>query len=229
MKKLFLSTMIAAGLFGLVAGQVTQTQSTRSQDQDNKDGWEKIGEKTVNLSEESGIFNWNSDREKTINANEKYSAIKFKAKDGTVNLTNIEVEYEGGKKQDLSLIGPVMANSESKVVTLQSGDKKLDKITFNYKKDEAAKEDKVQVELWGLKADAASGMGTRNKDKDSGVDVNRDLSDTSMMDHHNTMPSRTDMDRIDADKTKVDNNKSTTPADRSTTPADRSTTPVVPR
>jgi hypothetical protein len=214
MKKLFLSIMIAAGLFGLVSGQVTQSQSTESKDQDKKDGWEKIGEKTVNLSEESGIFNWDTDREKTINANEKYSAIKFKAKDATVNLTNIEVEYEGGKKQDLSLIGPVMANSESKVVKLESGDKKLDKITFNYKKDVTAIEDKVKVELWGLKADAASGMGQRDKDLDIDVDVDRMMGDTSMMDHHNTKPkSHTDMDRTDADKTKVDGR----------------TTPVVPR
>jgi hypothetical protein len=232
MKKVFMSFMLAAGVYGLAFGQATQSQSqsqtgtTGMQQSEREEGWEKIGEKTVNLSEESGIFNWNTDREKTINANEKYSALKFKAKDATVNLTNVEVEYEDGKSQNLSINAPVMANSESKVVSLDSKDKKLDKITFNFEKDESAREDKAKVELWGLRSDAGSGMGQR-----SGTGIDRHSSDTSMYDHQSGQGSRTKSDRTQSDMdrsgsqsgqgSQYDHSRSTTPG--STTPG--STTP----
>jgi hypothetical protein len=153
MKKLFLSIMLAAGIYGLAIGQQSSPKDA---------GWVKIGEKTVNLSENHGIFNWNTDREKTINANDKYSAIKFKAIDEPVNLTNVEVQYGNGKKQDLPLNTTVQVNNESKVVNID-GKEKLDKITFNFKQDNMAKAEKAKVELWGLKAASGTGMGEQNQ------------------------------------------------------------------
>jgi hypothetical protein len=119
----------------------------------DSDAWEKLGEKTVNLSEDRGIFDFDKDREESVNANEKYSAIRFKAEDAKVNLTDIEVEYEDGKIQNLNLESPISAESKSNVVRLESKDKKVDKVTFRYQKDETAREDKAKVEVWGLKAD----------------------------------------------------------------------------
>lgn len=161
MRKFLLSFMLIAGIYGLAFGQ----QSSQGQASANDPNWEKIGEKTVDLSTDRGIFNWNTDREKSVNANEKYSAIKFKAKDATVNLTDVQVEYDDGKKQDLSINSPVQANSESKVVTLNN-QADLDKITFNFKKDDTAREDKATIEVWGLKTRSSSGMGQRDTDSD---------------------------------------------------------------
>lgn len=150
--------MLVAGLSGFAIGQ-THSNASGSMQSDKDKGWVKIGEKTVDLKDNHGIFNWNTDREKTIDANEKYSAIKFRAKDATVNLTDVEVLYADGQKKDLSINSPVRVNSESKSVLLNN-DKKLDKITFNFRKDESATKDKAKLELWGLKADARSaGMG----------------------------------------------------------------------
>lgn len=166
MKKIFLSIMLAAGLYSLAIGQQsTPSKSSSSTSKSSSttsmnSNWEKIGEKTVNLSENHGIFNWNTDREKSINADEKYSAIKFKAIDEPVNLTNVEVQYDNGKKQDLTVNSPVKANSESKVLNLNSKEK-LDKVTFNFKKDNASTKEKAKVELWGLKSGSASGMGSQ--------------------------------------------------------------------
>ena len=116
---------------------------------------------------------------KTVNANEKYSALKFKAKDATVKMTNVEVQFEDGQKQNLSINSPVMVNSESKVVNLDSKNKKLDKITFNFQKDESAGADKAKVELWGLKSSAGSaGMGQK-----SGSDVDHDASSDQSKTH----------------------------------------------
>jgi lipopolysaccharide export LptBFGC system permease protein LptF len=147
------------------SGQYGQSQSTqagqsgRSSEQlDKQNGWVKIGEKTVDLDQDRGIFDWNTDREKTINANDKYSAIKFKSKDADVNLTSVEIQYSDGKKQDLNVSGPIKVGSDSKPVTLNSSEK-LDKVTFSYQKGASSTDDKAKVELWGLKAKSNSGMG----------------------------------------------------------------------
>jgi hypothetical protein len=149
MKKLLLSFILIAGVYGLAFGQ----QGAQPNVTDDAADWVKIGEKTVDLSMDYGIFDWNLDREKTVNANEKYAAIKFKAKDATVSLKNVEVEYEDGKKQELSLNSAVKVNSESKVINLNN-QKELDKITFNFMKDETREADKAKIEIWGLKTDS---------------------------------------------------------------------------
>jgi hypothetical protein len=182
MKKIFLSIMLGAGVFGLVAGQVTQPQTgttSSMQISEGDEGWEKIGEKTINLSEDRGIFssifNWNTDREKTINADEKYAAIKFKAKDAPVNMTDLEVEFEDGRKQNLSLNSPVMPHKDSRVIALENRDEKLDKITFRFERDETAPVDKAKIELWGLKAEAGSGMGqSRASQSESDISLLQD-------------------------------------------------------
>lgn len=200
MKKVFLSMFLTIGVFGLAIGQQSSqsssSSSSSSSSQDKEKGWEKIGEKTVNLSENHGIFNWNTDREKTVNADEKYSAIKFKAKDAPVSLTNVEVQYDNGKKQDLSINSPISNGSESKVLPLDSQEK-LDKVTFSFNKNEAAPADKAKVEIWGLKANA-SGMGqgshdidSRSKDQDNSkrsMDINSHSND--MKSDSSTLHSR---------------------------------------
>jgi len=163
MKKLLLSIMLIAGVYGLALGQ----QGSESKATSTGEGWVKIGEKTVDLSQDHGIFTWDTDREKTINANDRYSAIKFRAKDAPVNLTNVEIVYDNGKKSGMNINSPVQVNSESKPVSLDSKEQ-LDKITFNYSKNESVSEGKAKIELWGLKAGSSSGMGKTDQS-----DVNR--------------------------------------------------------
>lgn len=202
MKKLVLSLMLFAGIYGIAAGQQA-TKSATSDKADKDANWEKIGEKTVDLSMERGIFNWNTDREKSVNANEKYSAIKFKAKDAPVSLTTVEVEFEDGKKQNLDINTPVQVNMESKVVQLNN-QAELDKITFNYAKNESAAEDKAKIEVWGLKAKSSSGMGQRNTESDR-------------MDRSGTDRSNTDIDRSGTNRTGTGSDIDRSGTDRSST------------
>ncbi|HLN54509.1 MAG TPA: hypothetical protein VK207_00880 [Bacteroidales bacterium] len=165
MKKILVMVFLAVafGLSGLTYGQQTSK---------DKGDWEKIGEATLNLSEDYGIFDWDRDRIESVSANEKYSAIKFKAKDAKVNLTNVEVEYENGKKEDLKLQSSLNVNSESKALPLDTR-QELDKVTLNFLKDENARADKAVVEIWGLKS-GASGMGQRDQDADINIDRKKD-------------------------------------------------------
>lgn len=160
MKKVLLSILFTIGILSLTYGQ----QSSQSKDSD----WVKIGQTTLNLDEDYGIFDWDRDREETINANDKYSAIKFKAKDAKVNLSSIEVKYDNGKKENLKLESAIEANAESKQMKLDTRED-LDEVTFNFLKDDNARADKAVIEVWGLKA-GASGMG-RGTDVDVDVDI----------------------------------------------------------
>jgi hypothetical protein len=168
MKKLFLGMMMFAGVYGLSFGQQGSNSNSNSQSQSSSSEakWEKIGEKTVDLKSNQGIFDWNKDREKSINADEKYSAIRFRAKDAPVDLTNVQVQFDNGKRQDLNVNSPVKANSDSKVLTLDNQGE-LDKITFNYKKDENTSADKAMIEVWGLRSSGNSGMGQRNTEMEN--------------------------------------------------------------
>lgn len=158
MKRMLFSILMAIGILSLAYGQ----QSSQSKDAN----WVKIGETTINLSEDYGIFDWDRDREETINANDKYSAIKFKAKDAKVNLSSVEVQYDNGKKENLKLESAISADAESKQMKLDTR-QELDQVTFNFIKDENARSDKAVIEVWGLKA-GASGMG-------SGTDIDVDV------------------------------------------------------
>jgi len=176
MKRILIIVFLMIGFLGLTFGQ----QSSQSKD---KEDWVKIGETTLNLSQDYGVFDWDRDRTETVNANEKYSAIKFKAKDSKVSLTNVEVQYDNGKKEELKLDTPIEANKESKILKLDTRED-LDKVTFNFLKDERAAADKVEIEIWGLKS-AGSGMGQRDIeiDKDLDRDMHKDKDIHKDMDH----------------------------------------------
>lgn len=177
MKKVLMTIFIAAGLTGLVSAQ----QGSGSSDAN----WEKIGQTTINLSEDYGIFDWDRDREESISANNKYSAIKFKAKDAKVNLSDIEVEYDNGKKENLKLGSAITPGSESKQLKLDTRED-LDKVTIRFNKDESAASDKAVIEVWGLK-EGHSGMGSRDMHDDDAVlkrddDVKRDRDNNRRID-----------------------------------------------
>lgn len=191
MKRMIMSVLFAIGILGLTYGQ----QSSKSNDAD----WVKIGQTTINLSEDYGVFDWDRDREETINANDKYSAIKFKAKDSKVNLSKIEVEYDNGKKENLSMPSAIDPKTESKQLKLDTRED-LDKITFSYIKDESAASDDAVIEIWGLKEDA-SGMGQRDRDVDVDVDtdLDRDRDKDTDVDVKIDRDRKRDKDRNDVD------------------------------
>lgn len=166
MKKILMSFIVVMGFLTLTYGQ----QGSMSESQLKDAGWVKLGQTTINLTNDYGIFDWDRDREESITANDKYSTIIFRAKDATVNLTNVELQYDNGKKEDLKLGTAIDANSNSKQLKLDTRED-LKKITFNFMKDENANPDKAVIEVWGQKA-GSSGMGQQGEKMD--IDVNVD-------------------------------------------------------
>ena len=132
------------------------TSASQSASQDNK-GWTKIGEKTVNITKDK------DNAEIDIEGSEKFSSIKLRVDDADmIDLEKVEVEYEGGEKQAVNMDAPLNEKTgESKVIQLDSKERNIKKINFGYKSSESgtgdkdAKDNKANIEVWGMKANTA--------------------------------------------------------------------------
>lgn len=112
----------------------------------DKAGWHKIGETSVD-------FKKDRDEIAVVGA-DRFAGIKFKVTDASINMLNLEVYFENGMKQDVSVASIIKAGDESRVIDLNAGERDIKKIVFVYKTLPNQKEEKAHVELWGLKTNA---------------------------------------------------------------------------
>lgn len=66
-------------------------------------------------------------------------------------ILSLEVYYESGDKQNISLNSPISAGTETKSIDLNGGERDLKKIAFDYKTIPNQTADKATVEVWGRK------------------------------------------------------------------------------
>jgi hypothetical protein len=109
----------------------------------DKTGWHKIGSRTIDFK--------NDKDEITVMGADKFSSIKFKVNDAPVNLQNVEVYYETGDKQEIAVNSPIGPTMESKAFNLNGGERSLKKISFDYNTLPNMKDEKAEIEVWGLK------------------------------------------------------------------------------
>lgn len=112
----------------------------------DKSGWHKIGSRTIDFK--------NDKDEITVMGADKFSSIKFKINDAPVNLQNVQVFYETGDKQDIAVNSPIGPSLESKAYNLNGGERSLKKIAFDYSTLPNIKDEKAEIEVWGLKTNA---------------------------------------------------------------------------
>ena len=112
----------------------------------DKTGWHKIGSRTIDFK--------NDKDEITVLGADKFSSIKFKINDAPVNLKNVEVYYETGDNQNIEVNSPIGPEMESKAYDLNGSERSLKKITFDYNTLPNIKDEKAEIEVWGLKTNA---------------------------------------------------------------------------
>lgn len=113
----------------------------------DKTGWHKIGERYVDFVKDHDEF--------VVIGADRFSAIKFKVTESSIQLMNLEVYFESGDNQNVLVESPVLAGSESKVFDLKGGERNLKKIVFHYKTLPNQSVEKAIVEVWGLKTNVA--------------------------------------------------------------------------
>lgn len=135
-----LSLMLPAliGCFGIASAQIPAVVVSDAA------GWHKIGEKTVDFK---------TDRDEiSVMGADRFSTLKFKVTEAAIDLISLEIAYESGDKQDVTVNQAIKTPGESRTFDLKGGsERSIKKIIFVYKTLPNSKDEKAHVEIWGLK------------------------------------------------------------------------------
>jgi hypothetical protein len=109
----------------------------------DKAGWHKIAETRVDFETETD--------EIIVLGKDKFDYIKIMVKDASINLVSFIIIFEDGTSQNVSIGKEIKATGETRVVDLK-GSKSIKKVSLIYKTVTNKKDEKANIELWGLKA-----------------------------------------------------------------------------
>lgn len=109
----------------------------------DKAGWHKIGEVKASFKMESESI--------AIMGKDEFKSLKLKVTDAPMNIDKVTVFYESGATQEIPVGSVLKAGAETGVFTLDKPTEELKKVTFTYKSQPNAKDEKAHVELYGLK------------------------------------------------------------------------------
>ena len=138
MKKLVVVLMLTlTGSAGVVFSQIPAVVVS------DKTGWHKLGETKVNFKTDRDEF--------LITGADRFSSIKFKVTDESIDLVSVEVAYESGDNQLIKINSHIKAPGDSRQVDLNGGERSIRKVVFIYKTLPNRKDRKAHLELWGLK------------------------------------------------------------------------------
>ena len=106
-------------------------------------GWHKIGERSVDFVKDHDEF--------LVIGADRFSAVKFRVTEASIQLMNLKVYYESGDMQNIPVDSPILSGTDSKAFDLNGGERNLKKIVFEYKTLPNQKAEKAYVAVWGLK------------------------------------------------------------------------------
>lgn len=134
-KTIVILSLALVGNYSAVFGQKsTETKSSK---------WQKVGDKTVDFK--------NDRDEISISNSDRFSSLKFKVTEGSIELLSLQMHYENKQHQDVKVKSLIKPLGESEVITLNNNHGKLEKVVFIYKTVPNSADQKAKVELWALK------------------------------------------------------------------------------
>ncbi|WP_284653298.1 hypothetical protein [Flavobacterium terrisoli] len=104
-------------------------------------GWRKIAETEIDFKKEAG--------EIIVTTTKRYSAVKIKMINATINLESFDIYLASGEMQRVDLHQLIKSDSESNAAML-SGKKAIKRVDLKYKSIGIASDVKPVVELWAL-------------------------------------------------------------------------------
>lgn len=110
---------------------------------DKDAGWHKIGDAKVDFKTDKDKF--------IIIGADRFKSVKVKAFDAPVRIDEMQIQYEGGAKESVTVGTELNPGDESKVIPLKNNSAELKKVVFVYKTTSNAGVEKARVELWGMK------------------------------------------------------------------------------
>ena len=139
MKKVLAFILLAiAGSYGMASAQQTTVISN------DTTGWYKIGEAKVDFKRDRD--------EIVVLGADKFKSIKLVIINSAIDLKDLEIHYETGKKQDVKINKSLKAADGSGVIDLEDGGQhSIKKIVFVYKSKANIADENATIEVWGLK------------------------------------------------------------------------------
>lgn len=147
MKKLII-LVLAAASFSTVQAQHDKKTEKKGEKKlevitSNKTGWHQIGKMTASFKKERDVM--------VVTGNDRFQAIKIKALDADIHLSSLEVKYENDSKQEIAVNEEMKKGVESREIALTGSQYKIKNITMVYKTPANSKNEKADLEVWGLK------------------------------------------------------------------------------
>lgn len=141
MKTMIIMFLAIAGSIGIANAQTPAVVISDAA------GWHKIAERTISFKTEK--------EEIAVMGSDRFSAIKFKVTDAAIDLISLVITYESGDAQDVKINQAIKTFGESREIDLKGGsERSIKTIAFVYKTLPSSKEEKANIEIWGLKTNA---------------------------------------------------------------------------
>jgi hypothetical protein len=109
----------------------------------DREGWQKIEESIVNFEKER--------EEITLVGSNSFAKLRLVVFDAAIDLQEMEIYYENGRKQDVSLRSPMKEDEKSRVIDVFGKESPITKIIFTYKTLPNQEKEKGMLQLWGYK------------------------------------------------------------------------------
>jgi len=104
--------------------------------------WDFIGERVVSDRPETDIIR--------VGRNEgSFRAIRFVVLKESVNIRDIRIEFENGRSQNIDVRRRFRRGSESRVIDLQGGQRRIERIIFRYEADSRGRRQAL-IRVYGL-------------------------------------------------------------------------------
>lgn len=87
--------------------------------------WKLLGEQNVNLLIDHDVINLGNNQD-------EFRQIRLTAPDGSVNIRDMKIHFDNGNVQDVPLNAVIKSGRNSRVIRLEGGLRRVDKITFWY-------------------------------------------------------------------------------------------------
>ena len=107
----------------------------------DKAGWHKIGEIKADFKVEKESI--------VVMGSDMFKSIKLMVTDAPINIVSLKVFYEDGQVDDITVRSQIKAGGETRAIDVKMKD--IQKVEFVYKTVPNVKEDKAEVELYGMK------------------------------------------------------------------------------
>ncbi len=108
-----------------------------------EEGWEFLGEKSVNFVSDKDFVE--------VNSNSKFTAIKFKVEDREIRLNSVKLHLENGDVLQPSLDDVIASDSYSREISIASEGRFIDKIEFTFRTTGNVLRGRANVLVFGKK------------------------------------------------------------------------------